>query len=216
VGDTCPNCDGRGKSGDGISPCKPCGGDGTIHEKDLTNWEAAPQTIPAEEDAVEPIEYISKKDFENLQESVVASLHELNKHLKSLEDRANKAFDQTQDGIEKNEARINELEASVRALELNLRNHTLKHPGPSTGPKVLPLQEKSSQAKGKSKYEYAIQYEGAWYYWSEPDKHFLNLTTLQSIPFPTLTDIASRLGTDLQVCNGTQCKMCRITKVSAK
>lgn len=34
VGDTCPVCDGRGKSGDGINPCDPCKGDGKVHEGD--------------------------------------------------------------------------------------------------------------------------------------------------------------------------------------
>lgn len=219
VGDTCPNCDGRGKSGDGISPCKPCGGDGKIHEPDLVNWEEAPDILPENPDEdsepVEPTEYVSSEDFTKLQESVVASLHELNDHLKSLEDRANKAFDQTQEGIEANQARINELESKVKALEINLRNHTLDHPVPGkplANPGLgLPLQEKT-----KPVYKYALQYEGAWYYWNDEAKHFLNLTTLQSIPFPDLKDIASRVGTDLQVCNGTQCKLCRIVKVASK
>ncbi len=34
VGDTCPVCLGRGKSGDGINPCDPCKGDGKVNEGD--------------------------------------------------------------------------------------------------------------------------------------------------------------------------------------
>ena len=209
VGDVCPNCDGRGKSGDGINPCRPCKGDGRVDEGDpILVADDSVTPTPDEED----VEHVTQADFQKLQESVVASLHELNKHLKDLEDRANKAFDQTQEGIEANKARINELEASVRALELNLRNHALNHPAPGK-PSELPLQEKTPSSKS-TKYKYAIQYEGAWYYWDEANKHFINLTTLQSIPFPTLTDISARVDTELQVCNGTVCKMCRIAKVA--
>ncbi len=34
IGDTCPVCNGRGKSGDGIQPCAPCGGDGIVNAND--------------------------------------------------------------------------------------------------------------------------------------------------------------------------------------
>ena len=35
VGDTCPSCDGSGRSGDGISKCNECNGDGRIDEADI-------------------------------------------------------------------------------------------------------------------------------------------------------------------------------------
>src|SRR5690606_35231477 len=34
-GDTCYNCSGSGKSGDGLGACKPCGGDGRIDVRDI-------------------------------------------------------------------------------------------------------------------------------------------------------------------------------------
>ena len=34
-GDTCPQCDGSGRSGDGLGRCRKCGGDGKIDERDI-------------------------------------------------------------------------------------------------------------------------------------------------------------------------------------
>jgi hypothetical protein len=35
VGDKCTNCNGTGRSGDGLGRCNPCGGDGKIDQEDL-------------------------------------------------------------------------------------------------------------------------------------------------------------------------------------
>ena len=47
VGDTCPNCKGAGKVGDGtvFRPCPKCGADGKIDEGDLANWGSAEKSV---------------------------------------------------------------------------------------------------------------------------------------------------------------------------
>ena len=44
-GQTCPNCNGRGTSGDGLTKCRVCGGDGRIDDRDI---QATAVTPPAE------------------------------------------------------------------------------------------------------------------------------------------------------------------------
>lgn len=46
VGDTCDNCNGTGKSGDGLGRCRVCGGDGRIDERDLRSTTTAPIIPP--------------------------------------------------------------------------------------------------------------------------------------------------------------------------
>ena len=38
-GDKCPQCDGSGRSGDGLGRCRKCGGDGRIDERDIRSGE---------------------------------------------------------------------------------------------------------------------------------------------------------------------------------
>lgn len=44
-GQTCPNCDGRGTSGDGLTKCRVCGGDGKIDDRDIQATKAPAEPI---------------------------------------------------------------------------------------------------------------------------------------------------------------------------
>jgi hypothetical protein len=69
VGDTCPTCEGRGKSGDGIQPCYACKGDGRVDNGDpILTSEDVPVRIqptlapkPLEPRITEPIEILVAK-----------------------------------------------------------------------------------------------------------------------------------------------------------
>ncbi len=75
VGDTCPVCDGRGKSGDGINPCMPCRADGRVDEGDPILTHSDEVTDVAEESIL--IEYARKDELERAFNSVGESVDEL-------------------------------------------------------------------------------------------------------------------------------------------
>lgn len=101
VGDVCPVCEGRGKSGDGIQPCGPCRGDGRVDAGDPV---LSTEVVPAEEHSV-VVQHARQEDFDALVEEINTTFEENDVEAKALKE-----------AVEQSTARINELEAKVSSL----------------------------------------------------------------------------------------------------
>lgn len=93
IGDTCPVCEGRGKSGDGINPCNPCKGDGKVDGGDpILISEAIPTTenkgkesLPAEEPKVkEELHQVNLVEFGDLIKSLEPAIKNLSSKLEEV------------------------------------------------------------------------------------------------------------------------------------
>jgi hypothetical protein len=125
VGDKCPVCEGRGKSGDGIQPCGPCNGDGRVDTGDpVLSTEVAPTT---EEHSV-VVQHVRQDAFQAWAADLQQQTEEDNAKLLAKIEEFKTASDQAT-------SRINELEAKIGSLTTTIEK---------LGTDLLSLQEKAA------------------------------------------------------------------------
>lgn len=136
VGDQCPVCEGRGKSGDGIQPCGPCKGDGRVDAGDPI---LSTEVLPEVEERSIVVQHARQEDFDALVEEINTTFEE-----NDVEAKALKAT------VEQSAARINELDAKVTSLvtaveKLTKESLSLQE---KLQPKAIPVTPKKAAPTG--------------------------------------------------------------------
>lgn len=242
VGDVCPVCNGRGKSGDGIQPCAPCSGDGRVDEHDPIMHSSLPQEeeedTKVEEDSikivegadapaleapdisveVDGVEYLPKKDFEAWQTGDFSE--KTSSITKSIQDRASELEAKVNEEIGKLGGRINELAATMqsvqdalKSLDQKVQSISTPYTPPASKPEVPTSSSQGVDSSKKVEYDYCIQYEGTTWTWDGVSAFKSALPNdSRQINFPNLSNIEEKK--EVQVCVDTpQGRICTVVPV---
>lgn len=198
VGDVCPNFTGnpgdRCKSGDGINVDSFCGGDGKMDAGDrgiVDCVHSPPQETP-EHSIIK--ETVAKEDFEFTVDILKAANEMVLKRVDENVLKVNGLIDELNTTMEEDEeeekaliARVNELEAMLKALDERCTC------GKETPPSTTEKSDVTTQ--------YQIDYQGYTYVWDEASRSFVGPGS-RRVTFPHLGPIEEQAV--VQICYGPQ------------